>query len=159
MSEETEQIVQLDDRIEEAVARNEGLIQSWRASVGEAADSPHILDELLEVAIEIGKARDGLRSVRSEVASLAGEIERRERADNFTFSDEDVLTALSDERQTAWDVVTYLRRRAGLTPGPVTPSLQSRACWALRRLASAGLVEQERVVVYGRRCASIWRRI
>ena len=71
-------------------------------------------------------------------------IEAHEQARAFTFTDDDVVTALVDGCSDAQDVVRHLRVKAGLPPGPVTESQRSRAAWALRRLRDEGRVKQER---------------
>jgi hypothetical protein len=117
-----------------------------------------IADDLFDAAAALAHVRDGLRRERGKVAMLQEEASLKVAARSFTFTDEDVFDALEHE-STAWDIVRYLRRRAELKRGPITRSQVSRASWALRRLASDGRVTQEQVTAYGRRCASVWRKV
>jgi len=153
-----EETREAEARLDQAIEENHRLSDHVRGLLREGVPE-EIVDQTMFIIGELARSRNKLRHIHEQIARDFQQYENEEFQRAFAFTDEEVFRAVCAGHKTAWDVIRHLRlEHGGPSGGPITSRQLSRAAWALRRLRDQGRVTQERVVVYGRRCASVWRR-
>jgi hypothetical protein len=153
MAKDREHQAELQSRIDAATADLIRGQEAWRQSVDLVdPDTPaERVDQLMNLAAELTKVRDGLRWARGELAAVHQVTEAREQRErakeeaaklNTVFSDEVVLEALHRVLNESEFDDAYAGEVAAALGALPTHSDRIRAGKALRRLADAGKVKR-----------------